>query len=538
MPSPQAVRSPNSRPLQSLLNTMCTRRQLLALALGAFLALAAVATPSKAQDEYYDEDEAGEDYDEGDGSADEADVVVLTTKNFDATIKAHKYVLVEFYAPWCGHCKQLAPEYARAATAIKALEEDIVIAKVDATEQKELGDRFEIKGFPTLKWFVDGEATEYGGGRDEKTIVSWVKKKTGPPAVTISSTEEWEKATASADVVVLGYFTAFEGADFDAFIKLAQADERLSFVQTTDAKVAAAQGLTAPGFAVYKNYAFEEASTATSEGGEGLEEFVKLAAMPLTVPFSEETTDIIFESGIEQQMMFIGDTEMLEGDAIESFKTVAAELKGKLVFVTVNSDVKAAEPVLEFFGITEETPRPVVMGFSISDGQGKKFKLPTEYNLENTRAFGQAMADGTATPDYKSEPIPENNKDGEVTVVVGKSFEDIVLDSEKDVLLEVYAPWCGHCKQLEPIYHKLAKRFKKVDSVVIAKMDGTANEHAQVTAEGFPTILFYPAGGEVVSFDGERTLTGMTKFIKQHAVKPYELPKKKKGDEESGHDEL
>jgi protein disulfide isomerase len=214
------------------------------------------------------------------------------------------------------------------------------------------------------------------------------------------------------------------------------------------------------------------------------------------------------------------------------------------------------------------------MGFSISDGQGKKFKLPTEYNLENTRAFGQAMADGTATPDYKSEPIPENNKDGEVTVVVGKSFEDIVLDSEKDVLLEVYAPWCGHCKQLEPIYHKLAKRFKKVDSVVIAKMDGTANEHAQVTAEGFPTILFYPAGGEVVSFDGERTLTGMTsecpftpsrafpvsffilhfsvvlivyglsftctaaEFIKQHAVKPYELPKKKKGDEESGHDEL
>jgi hypothetical protein len=53
----------------------------------------------QAQDEYYDEDEAGEDYDEGDGSADEADVVVLTTKNFDATIKEHKYVLVRHARP-------------------------------------------------------------------------------------------------------------------------------------------------------------------------------------------------------------------------------------------------------------------------------------------------------------------------------------------------------------------------------------------------------------------------------------------------------
>jgi thiol-disulfide isomerase/thioredoxin len=69
-----------------------------------------------------------------------------------------------------------------------------------------------------------------------------------------------------------------------------------------------------------------------------------------------------------------------------------------------------------------------------------------------------------ATPqaDYKSAPIPEEPTDGGVTVVVGKTVESIVFDADKDVLLEVYAPWCGHCKQLEPIYKKLAKRFAKV----------------------------------------------------------------------------
>ena len=52
-----------------------------------------------------------------------------------------------------GHCKKLAPEYEGAAEVLKAQDPPLTIAKVDATEQKALADRFEIKGFPTLHWF-------------------------------------------------------------------------------------------------------------------------------------------------------------------------------------------------------------------------------------------------------------------------------------------------------------------------------------------------------------------------------------------------
>ncbi len=99
---------------------------------------------------------------------------------------------------------------------------------------------------------------------------------------------------------------------------------------------------------------------------------------------------------------------------------------------------------------------------------------------------------------------------------------------------QVYAPWCGHCKKLDPIYKKLAKRFKKVDSVVIAKMDGTENEHPDIDVKGFPTIMFFPAGDEqkaIVFEGGDRSLKALTKFIKQHAAVPYELPKKGEDDE-------
>jgi thiol-disulfide isomerase/thioredoxin len=79
--------------------------------------------------------------------------------------------------------------------------------------------------------------------------------------------------------------------------------------------------------------------------------------------------------------------------------------------------------------------------------------------------------------------------DGDVKIVVSNSFDDIVLDETKDVLLEVYAPWCGHCKKLEPEYNRLGEVLRNIPSIVISKMDGTKNEHALVQVSLFFAFL-------------------------------------------------
>mmetsp|Transcript_13651 Transcript_13651/g.44912 ORF Transcript_13651/g.44912 Transcript_13651/m.44912 type:complete len:531 (-) Transcript_13651:554-2146(-) len=522
-------------------------------ALALLCALAAFAAVARGQDEdydYYDYDM--DDVGAGGGEVDESDVVVLTDDSFDETLSNHKYAMVEFYAPWCGHCKSLAPEYAEAATQLKADAPEVLIAKVDATVEEAVSGRFGIEGFPTIKWFVDGDATDYSGERSADAIIKFVMKKTGPPAATAESAEEAAEFKAKASkVYAVGLFTAFSGPEFEAFQKVAAQDDKIDFVQTTSAAVAEAlalpKGVT---FGLVRD--FDE--PAVLPAGKAIDEFemltlIKENRLPLVIPFSQESAEDIFGSGIDSQLLlFVGSDMDAEEAAEETFHSVAKELKGKLVFVSVNMDEEIAGQVAEFFGLEADIKEPVVMGYKVDEeaGRADKFKFPkgaAVTDADTLLTFASSIADGSAQPYYKSEDEPEEPQDkGAVNVVVGTTFEKVCFDESKDVLLEVYAPWCGHCKSLEPTYKKLAKRFKDVDSVVIAKLDGTANEHPKLEVEGFPTLYFFPSGSdEMVPFEGERTLKGMTKFIKQNAKIDFELPKKPKGDADGAspeHDEL
>ncbi|KAK9280835.1 hypothetical protein L1049_003725 [Liquidambar formosana] len=110
-----------------------------------------------------------------------SNVVVLTEDNFnEIVLDETKDVLVEFYAPWCGHCKNLAPTYEKVATAFKS-EEDVVIANVDADKYKNLGEKYGVSGFPTLKFFPKNNKAgeDYDGGRDLDDFVIFINKQCG-----------------------------------------------------------------------------------------------------------------------------------------------------------------------------------------------------------------------------------------------------------------------------------------------------------------------------------------------------------------------
>lgn len=145
-------------------------------------------------------------------------VLDLLPSNFEeVAIKSGKPTLVEFFAPWCGHCKNLAPVYEELAQTF-SFSDKVQIAKVDADEHRSLGKKYGVQGFPTLKFF-DGKSdtpTEYSGGRDLESLSAFITEKTGirpkaayqPPSNVQVLTESSFKEVVGADKNVLVAFTA------------------------------------------------------------------------------------------------------------------------------------------------------------------------------------------------------------------------------------------------------------------------------------------------------------------------------------------
>lgn len=113
-------------------------------------------------------------------------VTDLTPDNFDKIVNGGKHALVEFYAPWCGHCKHLVPEYKTLGETVAkdgALSSRIVVAKVNADEHRSLGERYGVKGFPTIKYFPRGKpatlenAVDYNGARNSDKFLEFLKEK-------------------------------------------------------------------------------------------------------------------------------------------------------------------------------------------------------------------------------------------------------------------------------------------------------------------------------------------------------------------------
>merc|ERR1712079_256272 len=407
-------------------------------------------------------------------------VAVLNVENFDEVIEGNEFVLVEFYAPWCGHCKALAPEYAKAAGILAEKESKIVLAKVDATEEGAEAEKFEVRGYPTLKFFRNGKATEYGGGRTADTIVSWLEKKTGPPALAVASVEEATAFVAGKDVAVIGVFADQTTDAAKAFLAAAANIDDIPFAITSSAEVAAEHKIE--GEAVLLLKTFDDGRAVLSEGitEEAVASFIAGESLPLVVDFNQETAQKIFSGDIKSHLLaFLSAKADSHADDVAMLQSIAKENKGKMLFVTINTD-----------------------------------EDDHKIEAENIKAFVAKFLAGELKQHLMSEEIPEDWDAAGVKVLVGKNFHEVAMNTEKNVLVEFYAPWCGHCKQLAPIWDKLGEKYADHANIVIAKMDSTANELEEIKVQGFPTIKLIKAGdNSIVDFDGERTEAGFTKFL-------------------------
>ncbi|KAJ9647265.1 protein disulfide-isomerase precursor [Coniosporium tulheliwenetii] len=442
-----------------------------------------------------------------------SDVHDLKQDTFKSFIEEHNLVLAEFFAPWCGHCKALAPEYEEAATQLK--EKDIPLAKVDCTEEAELCSSYGVEGYPTLKIFRGPDnVSPYSGQRKAQAIISYMTKQ-AMPAVSVLDSKTLPDFKTADKVVLIGYFAADDKSSNETFSSVAEGlRDSFLFGATNDAALAKAEGVKQPAIVLYKTFDEGKNTFTDKFSKSAIEDFAKVASVPLVGEVGPETYAGYMAAGIPLAYIFAETPEERE-ELAAALKPVAQKHKGKINIATIDATAfgqHAGNLNLEIGNWP---------AFAIQDTQ-KNQKFPYTQGQKLTEAaIGKFVDDflaGKIEPSIKSEPIPEKN-DGPVTVIVAHNYKDIVLDDSKDVLVEFYAPWCGHCKALAPKYEELGSLYASHPNIVIAKVDATANDVPE-EIQGFPTIKLYAAGrkSEPVEYTGSRTVEDLANFIKENGA--------------------
>jgi len=481
-----------------------------------------------------------------DDDGDDEDVTVLTQSTFDEFVNRHELSLVEFYAPWCGHCKHLKPEYAAAATILKKNDPPIPLAKVDATQEGSLAGKYKVNGYPTLFLFRNGRDSPYNGPRETKGIVDFMRKQAGPAAKPLATEDDLNRFTTwseERDHVVVGFFpptqtdstTSAESkrksTPLHAAFLVASNEMREDYLFgiVTDPDLTKKQGLEGEAIVFFKNYDEKKTIFKGKKKKKELEDWIVQQSLPLVGEYTESRHPRFQKRGLPVIKFF---TKIDYSPANEKhrmfyesrLKEIATEFRDKLLVTLANSTAFAS--AMRDLG-WENKEHTVVLEAA---GGRQRYKFEKPFNVKNLKQFVQDYFAGGLLPYIKSEPTPPTN-DGPVKIVVGHTFNEIVNDPNKDVLIEFYAPWCGHCKALEPKYIQLGQKMKDVETVTIAKMDATANDVPNLDFEvkGFPTIYFKPAGRSPMKYEGgEREVSDFVAFIKKHATNPVSFQKRKR----------
>lgn len=296
--------------------------------------------------------------------------------------------------------------------------------------EEALAKKYNIEGFPTLKFFTDGEPVDYNGGRTKDDIVAWVKKRSGSPTKQISEAVEFDKFLEENSVVIAGFFASKDGDLYTAFIKAATKSEK-PFVEGS-AAVAEKHGAKMGTIVLFKKFDEKRADYTGAATADGIIDFAAQHGRPSVFEFKEENVEEMFHNELPKLCIFASteETTAAFGEA-----ALDESIRGKFIMITVPKN--ADSNFYDFVGVSSQQATPLIV--QIDATSGKKYRFEGPFTKSSIVEFTKSVADGKVKAHLKSAAVPEKN-DGPVIEVVGSTFKDIVMNPEKHVIVEFYAP--------------------------------------------------------------------------------------------------
>lgn len=452
-------------------------------------------------------------------SSEEDHVLTLDTGNFEDQINKHDFIVVMFFAPWCGHCKRLEPEFDRAARALAEEGSEIVLAKIngDDKKHKRLMRKYEVSGFPTLKVFRKDSLppSTYKGPRGSDGLVAHLKKLAGPPSYKLISASDLRKTLDAEPVVVVGIFPRLDHPLFlSSFLPLARSlSSDFTFRHTTDVNLLPPKGpslpspLSLPVVRVYKH--FDEGVADTQDlSPSPLSAFLHRHSLPRVVEFSQDANDRanlarVFAAPKNKSLLFLS-YSLPDAAAFRASYLSASHLQPDSIHL-VMGEASSNEHALKYFGLSLlDTPALI-----IHDPRSDAKFIRTGVMPEDIQTFLGEFQSGLASPSLKSEPTPASSSKGAVKTLVANTFKEVVTGGRKNVLLLLHAPWCPSCPSVGETLAEVGQALASSRDVVVGKMDFSLNDlpSDEFDVKAFPAVFLRTSAGAVLTYSGDYSKT-------------------------------
>lgn len=289
-------------------------------------------------------------------------VLELDESNFDLAISSFDYILVDFYAPWCGHCKRLSPELDAAAPQLAKLKEPVVLAKVNADKFTSLAKKYDVDAYPTIKIFMHGVPVDYYGPRKAELLARYLKKFVAPDVSILesdSSINEFVEAAGPFFPIYLGF-----GLDESVISKFAIKYKKKAWFSVAkgfseDMMVSYDFDKVPALVSIHPNYNNERSIFYGPFEEQFLEEFIKQSLFPLVLPINYDTLKLLKDDERKIALTIVEDEDGDQTKNLINLLKAAASANRDLVFAYVGA--KQWEEFADSFGDKKTTlPKMVI----------------------------------------------------------------------------------------------------------------------------------------------------------------------------------
>lgn len=445
----------------------------------------------------------------------EETLTVFTDQTYKEIMTYYDTLFLIFYAPWCGMCERGIPQFEKISQELQSEFPNCLFAKVDCQTNREVRNHFEVTGYPTyLLIHKDKIMGEFFPSVTSPRIRNFIKDKTmflGEEATTLKQIED----KISRNDVIIVYF-GNEDKDISTISSSLLFHSNIPFVYcntNNKPKIASKFKLKSQRtIKLFKQYDEREHELFIKGElkKEHVDELINVYSQPLIMKYNKETFDYVFTQHhsaiffIQSQKDQFKSSDML---------VIAKEFREKAKVVLIDSiDTEYNQEFLEKNNIANND-LPLIKYFYTINAP-LQYPIPGPYdNITSIKEFISQLLDN------KEKIKAESSSLSSVYVLTAHTFQKEVIDNGMDVLVKFYAPWCGHCKRLAPIYEQLAMKFADNAKIRIAEIDSTMHSIDSINIEGYPTIIFFPFGNKqnYIQYDGEGTLDEMIQFVNANA---------------------